>query len=236
MVAQPPSIATTQRVPVVLRYAVTGDLRYLSHHDELRMLTRAVVRAQWPLAYSHGFNPLARVRIPLPRSVGTAAAEQVALVDLTAPRTAEELHASLAAQMPADCRLHEVLRPAARFTPHPQRVEYAVTLTPTEVGPVAERCAAVLAAETLMIERGFGPGRRPQPVDLRPLITDLRLAGTELHLTLQHVQQRAARPAEVLTVLGLAAAECAQRVCRRAIQWDIELSGPADGAPAETRN
>ena len=37
---------------VALCFALDGALRFLSHHDELRMLTRALRRARWPLAAS----------------------------------------------------------------------------------------------------------------------------------------------------------------------------------------
>ena len=67
---------------VALSYALNGELRYLSHRDELRMLTRALVRARWPLRYSRGFNPIPRLTLTLPRSVGTASECQLALVEL----------------------------------------------------------------------------------------------------------------------------------------------------------
>ncbi|MBU0616609.1 MAG: DUF2344 domain-containing protein, partial [Planctomycetes bacterium] len=50
-----PGNATTEvtgRHAVACCFALGGDLRLLSHHDELRMLARALRRAGWPLAYS----------------------------------------------------------------------------------------------------------------------------------------------------------------------------------------
>lgn len=38
-----------------------GGLKYLSHLDWLRMLHRAVIRAELPVAYTQGFNPTARL-------------------------------------------------------------------------------------------------------------------------------------------------------------------------------
>ncbi len=55
------------RLRAALEFALAGDLRFLAHHDELRLLTRALVRAGWPLAYSQGFNPRPRLVLPLPR-------------------------------------------------------------------------------------------------------------------------------------------------------------------------
>ncbi|MCK4342628.1 MAG: TIGR03936 family radical SAM-associated protein, partial [Phycisphaerae bacterium] len=109
----PPTTAPAgERFRVAMEYALGGDLRFLSHHDELRLLARAVVRARWPVAYSRGFNPLPRLVVPLPRSLGTAAECQLALVDLGVPRRPEDLFASLSSALPAGCRLLRIIAPA----------------------------------------------------------------------------------------------------------------------------
>jgi len=48
-------------LPAVMKARVKiekqGNMRFISHLDWLRYIHRAVIRAQWPLAFSHGFNP-----------------------------------------------------------------------------------------------------------------------------------------------------------------------------------
>jgi radical SAM-linked protein len=225
----PPPPADAARLRGACVYSVDGDLRYLSHQDELRMLARALVRAEWPLRWSQGFNPKLRLSIVLPRSVGTAADGQLALADLAAAAPPEPLFARLAECLPAGCRLARVVAPAGRGTPHPLEAEYATEIEPPDRAGLAERIAVLLARETVVIQRRMGPGRPTRPVDLRPGIE--RLEGTDgvLRMRLRAGAQPAARPSEIITELGLPAGSYVHRLRRVAVRWDTELSGPDAG-------
>ena len=61
---------------------MTGDARYLSHRDAMRLWQRAAVRCSLPLRYSAGFNPRCRLSIPLPRNVAMASRCQCVLIEL----------------------------------------------------------------------------------------------------------------------------------------------------------
>jgi radical SAM-linked protein len=235
---QPANAAAGHGAPrfrVAVEFAVLGDLRFLSHHDEVRMLTRALVRAGWPLAYSHGFNPRLRLTIPLPRNLGVAARSQVALVDLCAPRTPAELHASLAPQLPAGCRLLQVIAPAPRATPQALAATYELDLDLPTVAAVRPRIAALLARPSLLVQREYGPQKPTRPVDIRPFIERVELEGPCLRIGLRYAAQRTARPSEVTDELGLAAETCNGRFRRADVQWNIELSGSPKGPAAHER-
>ncbi len=221
----PGGAAAERRFRVALEFAVEGDLRFLSHHDELRMLARALVRARWPVAYTQGYNPLPRLVLPLPRSLGIAAAAQLALVDLEGERPTEELFHSLHAALPAGCRLQRVV-PAPAGMPHARAVTYEVALDPEDVGPVQARLPRLLDRTTWVVERSQRPGKPTQHIDIRPYIREVELEGRVLRLHLAIESQRTARPAEILTELGLTAETYNHRVRRVAVQWDIELAGP----------
>lgn len=231
----PAAADAAPRVCAALTLAIAGDLRFLSHHNELRMLARAVVRAHWPLAYSQGFNPQPRLNIPLPRSVGVAATSQLALVELSEPRAADELAAGLRAALPEDCRLVDLICPAARATPHPRGMTYEVALEPGDATGLPEAIARVLAAPMLPVERGTGPGRPVRKLDVRPLLESLELEGGVLRMKLLVIGQNLARPTEIVLALGLAAEAYAHRLCRTAVKWDMELARPDDGPAADTR-
>ena len=233
-----PATPATEQEPVVaaLRFSIDGDLRFLSHHDLIRMLVRALTRARWPLAYSQGFNPQPRIVLPLPRSVGMASDCEWALVRLNEARPPDALYESLAAALPAGCRLAEVVVPAPRGTPHPQRVTYAVELQEEHVAQPASSVSDVLAAENLIVERDRGPGKMPTTCDIRPNIESIALDGRVLRMELSYDGQRSARPTEVLTKLGLPASEYAHRVRRSAVTWDMVLAAGESAAPSAERN
>lgn len=222
------------RVAAALRYAIRGELRYLSHHDELRMLVRALRRADWPLSFSEGFNPQPRLRLPLPRSVAMASECQVARIELSAPRDARTLFESLAPQMPADGPLHEVICEVADPFPVPQAVSYTIDLTGCRSDALATRIAGLLAARQVVIQRDGGPKRGRRSLDVRPFVRSLELSGDALKMVLTLDGQRSARPVEIATALGLDGSTLHHRVCRTAIEWNREMAG-RDRWPPSTK-
>ncbi len=233
----PPTSATpggdaATRYRVAVEFAIVGDLRFLSHHDELRLIARALTRARWPLAYTQGFNPRPRMTIPLPRNVGVAAECQLALVELREPRSSTELSESLAGQLPAGCHLRRVVAWTSGGKPHPLRVTYELDLSAGDAQRVRPRLAQLTARPVVTIRRDYGPRKPARPVDLRPYIEQLEMAGDCLRLRLRFVEQRTARPSEVITELGLAPAAHHHRLRRADVQWDTELAAAADGGPA----
>ncbi|GAG44513.1 unnamed protein product, partial [marine sediment metagenome] len=169
-------------------------LRFISHHDELRMLARALTRAGWPIAYSQGFNPQPRLTLPLPRSVGVASACEWAVVELNEAQAVEKLRESLAATLPTGCDLQHLVALATRATPHPRRALYTVELEPEHATHLGPRLAEVLAAKTLTIERSSAPGKPSRTIDIRPYIETLTLEGRTLSMRLAFMAQRTARP------------------------------------------
>jgi radical SAM-linked protein len=213
-------------VNVLLTYEVAGDLRFLAHHDELRMLQRALVRAAWPVAYSRGFNPRPKLTVLLPRNLGCAAVEQTARATLSQQRSPEALFSSLSRQMPAACPLRRVIAPAAAATPHPRQVGYELELDPEDLDGLSERAAQLLGAPSVVVTRVSAPGQPTRPLDIRPYINTLELRENVLHMELLFVEQRTARPAEIIAALGLAADTYNHRVRRAEVHWDLELVGP----------
>ena len=65
-----------------IRFAVEGDVRFLSHLDVLRAIERIAARAGLPLRYSRGFNPRPKFSVPHPRPVGVAARRDLLVLSL----------------------------------------------------------------------------------------------------------------------------------------------------------
>ncbi len=221
------SAVPSGRFRVAFRYSLDGDLRYLSHRDELRMLRRALVRAAWPLHFSRGYNPMPWLSVPLPRRVGIASDCQWALTELSEPQPAAELSASLAAALPENCRLRQLSAPAPVGTPHPRAAEYSIEL------PTA--AAAALAPQVRQLESELqsqnvsgvqGAAGRPEMPKVHKYLERAVLDGPVLRLWLRFEEQRTARPSEILTELGLDPAACPHAVRLNEVTWNMEFSGP----------
>jgi len=209
----------------VVRFTIEGDLRYLSHQDELRMLGRALRRADWPLAYSQGFNPQPRIRLPLPRNVGIASAAEYALVGLAEARPARALFETLRAVLPAGCRLDHVSLPAPPRAPQPLTVRFTVPLEAGDREAAQERIPELQRAAAHVVRRPGRPDATARDIDIRPFIRQIRLDNDRLVMDLVFDGQRTARPAEILDALGLAPQTYAHRVRRDEVTWNIPLVG-----------
>lgn len=212
------------RLRAAVEYAIEGDLRFLSHHDELRMLTRALVRSGWPLAYSQGFNPQPRLSIPLPRRTGVAAARQLAIVELEAERLPAELRERIAAALPANVPLVGLVCPLGKGTPHATRAVFEVPLEDDDAAQLDGRIATAVAARSLPLQRNSGPGKPLRTLDIRPFIEALVRDGSKLTMALVFEGQLSARPGEVLTILELDPGRYECRARRVEVTWDIPIA------------
>lgn len=218
---------------VAAGYALEGDLRFLSHHDELRMIARSLVRADWPLAYSGGFNPQPRLTLPLPRSVGMASTAQWALAAIHGRCDLQELHTSLAGVLPPGVRMGRLLGPLPCRKLHPRVVTYAAHLTQETAQRVAARLYDTLSRDTIPVQRCFGPSKPPRQVDIRPSIIDAQLCEQSLILRLGFDRQQTARPAEVLQALAGNIEPRELQITRTEVLWaealDAVPAWPTDG-------
>lgn len=223
------------RLRVGVELELTGDLRYLSHHDEMRMLARAFVRARWPIAYSQGYNPIPRLTLPLPRSVGMASDCDLAIVELSAPENADALRERLIGVLPGACRLRRLWLPMPKGKPHARGVTYEIPLddVPADLPAHIER---TLAAAELPVMRSAQPNRPARQLDIRPYVHGLELIGTVLRLSLRVEQQQTARPAELLARLGLTPEAHLHRLVRREVEWDMDFDEPDGRLAPHERN
>jgi radical SAM-linked protein len=194
-----------------IELSVQGDLRFLSHHDMMRAMERLVCRANLPLKYSQGFNPRPALSLAVPRPVGVASKADLLVLaleqDLQAPALLESInHAS----PPAGLRATRAFR-LEKAAPRPKSARYELPLAPERLPAVRARLDELAAQASWPVERSSAskdrsgrdiPSTKTQ-IDLRQLIRDLRLDGDRLQITLTPRGDVWARPAEVLTLLGL---------------------------------
>ena len=208
------------RLRAAIEYAILGDLRYLSHHDEMRMLTRALIRSQWPLDFSQGFNPQPRFSIPLPRRTGIAADPQLALILLNEGWPIERLREQLGVALPKNVPLRAVVCPAVSGSPKPVRAVFDAPLDAADVSAVQSQLVRLLQAKVLTVARPAGPDKPAQTVDIRPFVESICIQSDRLRMVFSFQLQRSARPADVFTILGLDAQRYESRTTRVAVEWN----------------
>lgn len=204
---------------MAIRLAIEGDLRFISHHDTMRLFERALTRAQLPVKYSEGYNPRPRLSLPLPRAVGIASDAELLVVEMHEGVGAAEVVARLSPQMPPGLTLAEGWMSTDKRPPEPQRVEYEMALGAEDVPEVTERLGRLLASDLWPIQRDSAPGRAGRAIDLRCYLLEASVHHARLTWATRVTNRGTVRPAEFLSAVGLSPAACLHRVRRIAVEW-----------------
>jgi hypothetical protein len=87
--------------PFTVKFAKTGDARFLSHLDFMRLLERGLRRSGLPLRYTQGFNPHVRLSLNDALPVGVESLDERVLIHLESSLPPETVRDRLANVMPA---------------------------------------------------------------------------------------------------------------------------------------
>jgi radical SAM-linked protein len=184
---------------VELRFRKLKPLRFISHHDLMTTLSRALRRAAVPVRYTEGFNPRPRMVLLQPLPVGVVSEDEVAEIELSEWVRPQELQSRIAAAMPeglfvTSVRLLRPFRKGQTFA----GVEYVARL-PLQTAIDGRAIGNLLAASEAFVER-----RRPDEtkrINVRTHVRSLSVEGDSLRMELACVDGGIARPEEVVAVL-----------------------------------
>lgn len=93
---------------VRLRFSKTGGLKYISHLDINRAMSRALKRAQIPLWYTEGFNPHPYMSFSLPLSLGVESLCESVDLRIIGDITNDEIKNRLNNVLPQDIKIVDV--------------------------------------------------------------------------------------------------------------------------------
>ena len=84
----------------VLKFEKTGNMRFISHLDLVRLFKRAIKRAEIKVAYSNGYNPHELINVVQPLSLGYESTGEYFEIDTLVPYEPETLAELLNSSMP----------------------------------------------------------------------------------------------------------------------------------------
>lgn len=188
---------------VQLRFAKTGALRFLSHHDLMRLFARACRRAELPVRLTQGFDPRPRLVFATALELGIESEDEALEVELSRWVSPDQTRGRLASALPAGLEVR-----SARLLPPRRSGERAVEMV-YRVAPPGGAAAVGITPAGLkeFLARGELPFDRPrqkriQQLDLRPSLLDARLDGADVVVRLQPTERGSARPAEIMALLA----------------------------------
>lgn len=159
-----------------IKYAKMGRIRFISHLDVMRVLTRALNRADIPVAYSKGFNPRPRISMGLPLPLGYESKCELADVTLAQMLPPLALHQRLERAMPPGLELLETDRvsPLSPSLSDASSACYMIRLERTEAFNDAEALIRdFLNRDYVELER-VRKGARKR-IDIRPFVDEVEL-------------------------------------------------------------
>jgi radical SAM-linked protein len=159
-----------------LTFEKTGNLRYISHLDLMRLFQRTFRRARFRLRYSEGFNPHPRMSFAQPLSLGYIGLGEVLEFETTEPLVPFDVPDLLNALLPPGVRVT-----ACKELPEGRKESLSALTVSASYdlyldGPVCLENApesivsAFLAQDSILAEKRIKKTKQNGFVEIRPLI------------------------------------------------------------------
>lgn len=221
---------------LVLRFRIEGRLVWLSHREMATLWQRALVRAGVPLVYSEGFSPHPRLSLPLPRSVGLAAEDEMLCarvegLDSPAP---PPLRQTLERELPEGCTLTGMEVAAGRVTFEAVAADYVISLGPAisrdRTRQAVERLREHVArSEPIPVLRSTPGKGRPRERDVAPFLASVTYTPDHIEMTYRIRPEGTVRLDEIFDLLELTPADLSGPAVRTRVQWIRKDKSGNDG-------
>lgn len=147
-----------------------GNVRYISHLDLMRTMTRAIRRSKISLWYTEGFNPHPYMTFVLPLSLGTESENDAMDIRVEGEIANSEIMTALSAVMPDGITVTRVTEPVL----DPKFISFAsfdiAFYTAESTEQISERIETMLSGKELIVQKLGKKGHRKvfKDIDLLP--------------------------------------------------------------------
>jgi radical SAM-linked protein len=162
----------------LFKFEKTGQLRYISHLDLLRLFRRTFKRLGVELVYSQGFNPHPKMSFAQPLSLGYTSESEYLEFETRIPYNEDFLVASMNSALPygievLDCRtVPDSVKTAASRV---RWASYEVRLPEGRQLPTESQLREFLNQDKILITKPIKKGKDYKQIDIRPMIGQLKL-------------------------------------------------------------
>ncbi len=200
-------------------FKLSGDLRFISHRDTMRLFQRALARTALPVRFTEGFNPHPRLTLPYPRPVGIESDAEVVVIDFEGSIDGDEACVVLSGAMPDGIELVDARRLAPRERVHPVGVRYRLDVSDRPRIEIEAAVKSILDADSIEIMRTNVKDGSSRSMDARAYIVEMNLIGDTVEFELRVVNGGGIKPAEIAALIGYDAAAVNHRIKRMEIHW-----------------
>ncbi len=184
-----------------VRFSKTGRMRFLSHHDLMRLFERTFRRTELPLRMTEGYNPHPILAFPTALGLGIESSDEILEFELTSWVSPRQIESRLREQLPEGVGITSAEAFDHKKRSYVDYVEYEA-LCPDPAADFSERVRAFLALKECPVERKSDKGSKM--VDVRKYALAVEGEGGRVYLRIRVTDQGTAKPEEVLRSIGIA--------------------------------
>jgi len=183
-----------------VRFTKTGKMRFLSHHDLMRLFERALRRTGLPLRMTEGYNPHPVIAFPTALGLGIESLDEILEFELTSWTAPRSIEKQLGEQLPEGITIASAEAFDRKQRSFVNYVEYEADC-PGQGEGVPDRIRAFLALKECPVERASDKGSKT--VEIRQYVMALEAEHDRIYLRIRITDQGTAKPEEVLRSVGL---------------------------------
>ncbi len=187
---------------ILVKFIKHGSLRFISHHNLMKLFERAIRRARISVKMSEGYNPRPKIAYPLALPVGIKGIDEKLEMELCEQMEVTELETRLKKQLPENIQITSVEPITSKVKSTVRDVTYVVIPKDGKM-PEAGKTDELLSKDDVIIQR---KGKK-RAFNIRPSIERIKSDSQSIDLDLKMTPEGMARPEEVLLQLGLKAGE-----------------------------
>jgi radical SAM-linked protein len=175
-------------------------MRFLSHHDLMRLFERAFRRTALPLRMTEGYNPHPIIAYPTALGLGIESSAEVLEFELSGWTSPRQIEKVLGDQLPEGIRVLSAEAFDRKERSYVDFVEYEASC-PGQGGALGPGIRDFLALKECPVERVSDKGSKT--VEIRQYVLGLDSEGDRVFLRIRVTDQGTARPDEVLRTIGI---------------------------------
>ena len=183
-----------------VRFTKTGRMRFLSHHDLMRLFERALRRTGFELRMTEGYNPHPVLAFPTALGLGIESLDEILEFELTRWTAPKQIEKLLGEQLPEGMAVASVEAFDRKQRSYVNYVEYEASC-PAQATGLTECIQRFLSLKECPVERVSDKGSKT--VEIRQYVMALDADGDTVYLRIRITDQGTAKPEEVLRSIGL---------------------------------
>ena len=183
-----------------VRFTKTGKMRFLSHHDLMRLFERALRRTGLPLRMTEGYNPHPVIAFPTALGLGIESVDEILEFELSSWTAPRQIEKALGEQLPESMAVRSAEAFDRKQRSYVHYVEYEGSCAGQTDG-LADRIRAFLALKECPVERVSDKGSKT--VEIRRYVLAAEREGERVFLRVRVTDQGTAKPEEILRACGV---------------------------------